>query len=144
MPEFADPAYMANVTRVVVATHCELASAPPPPRVVSAQLRRDRYDTELVFEPPAGCERFEVVWRETTEPDLTHTIDMATAKPRATASRRLLATFPGVCLDDVVVGVRSVGADGSRSRTATPPEPDRFEQRPRAARAAEDKGGQDK
>ncbi|MBL8753937.1 MAG: M20/M25/M40 family metallo-hydrolase [Planctomycetes bacterium] len=144
VPEFADPAYMANVTRVVVATLCELASAPPPPRVVSAQLRRDRYDTELVFEPPAGCERFEFVWRETTEPDWTHTIDMATAKPRATASRRLLATFPGVCLDDVVVGVRSVGADGSRSRTATPPEPDRFEQRPRAARAAEDKGGQDK
>jgi hypothetical protein len=39
------------------------------------------------------------------------------------------ATLPGVCLDDAVVGVRSVGPDGSRSRVATPPEPDRLEQR---------------
>jgi hypothetical protein len=144
VPDFADPAYMAKVTRVVVATLAELASAPPPPRVVSAQLRRDRYDTELVFEPPAGCEQFEFVWRETTDADWTHVVGMAQAKPKATASGRLLATFPGVCLDDVVVGVRSVGNDGSRSRVATPPEPDRFEQRPRAPRAGDDKGGQDK
>jgi hypothetical protein len=31
----------------------------------------------------------------------------------------------GLCLDDLVVGVRSVGADGARSRAVTPPEPER-------------------
>jgi hypothetical protein len=57
---------------------------------------------------------------------------MAAAKPVPARSGRWLATLPGVCLDDVVVGVRAVGSDGSRSRVATPPEPDRVDQRPRA------------
>ena len=140
VPDFADFGYMANVTRVVVATLAELASAPPAPRVVSAQLRRDRYDTELVFELPAGVTDCEFVWRETTDADWTHVVDAKTANPTPTRSGRLLATFPGVCLDDAVVGVRAVGKDGSRSRVATPPEPDRFDQRPRGARPAATEG----
>lgn len=133
LPEFADYAYMANVARVVTATLVELASAPPIPRVLAAQLRRDRYDTEIVYELPAGAARAEFVWRLTTDADWTHVVGQDVAAPKPTRSDRLLATLPGVCLDDVVVGVRSVGADGSRSRVATPPEPDRFEQRGRAA-----------
>ena len=128
VPEFADFGYTANVTRVVVATLAELASAPPPPRVVSAQLRRDRYDTEIVYELPPGVDRCEFVWRETTAADWTHTIDMLAGKPAARGSR-WRACLEGVCLDDAVVGVRSVGQDGSKSRVATPPEPDRLEQR---------------
>ena len=57
---------------------------------------------------------------------------MAEADPQPTRSGRLLARMPGVCLDDVVVGVRTISDDGARSRVATPPEPDRFAQRPRA------------
>jgi acetylornithine deacetylase/succinyl-diaminopimelate desuccinylase-like protein len=134
LPEWADFAYTANVTRVVVATLAELASAPPPPRAISAQLRRDRYDTELVDQPAPGAATCEFVWRETTDPDWTHVVAMAAARPRATRSSRMLATLPDVCLDDVVVGVRSVGLDGSRSRVSTPQEPDRFDVRPRAPR----------
>lgn len=133
LPEFADFAYMANVARVVVATLGELAAAPPPPTVLSAQLRRDRYDTELVYELPAGVERCEFVWRETTAPDWTDVVAMADAKPVAQKNGRFQATLAGVCLDDTVVGVRSVGADGARSRVVVPPEPDRFDQRPKAS-----------
>ncbi len=139
LPEFADFAYMANVARVVVATLGELASAPRPPRAIGASLRRDRYDTELVYELPAGAERCEFVWRKTTEPDWTAVIDMAAAKPAPIQGGRWRATLADVCLDDAVVGVRSVGVDGSRSRVATPPEPDRFDQR-RAA-ATQDRSG---
>jgi hypothetical protein len=139
LPAWFDAAYTARVTRVVVATLAELASAPPPPRVVNAQLRRDSYDTELVYELPDGV-ACEFVWRETTDADWTHTIDKSAAAPRATASGRWLATLSSVCLDDVVVGVRAVGADGSRSRIATPPEPDRFDQRARATRGTETTG----
>lgn len=130
---FCDFAYTANVTRVVVATLAELAVAPPPPRVVGAQLRRDRYDTEIVYELPPSAAGCEFVWRLTTDADWTHVVTAAEAKPRPTRTNRSLATLPGVCLDDVVVGVRSLGPDGSRSRVVTPPEPDRFEQRPKAA-----------
>ncbi len=131
VPEYADFAYVANVTRVAVATLMELASAPAPPRVTNVRLLRDRYDTELVYEPAPGATAVEFVWRETTEPDWTHVIPMAAANPQPTRSERMLGTLAGVCLDDVVVGVRSLGADGSRSRVATPSEPDRFDQRPR-------------
>ena len=138
LPDYADFAYTANVTRVVVATLAELASAPPPPLVSNARLTRDRYDTEVVFDLPDGVARREFVWRPTTAPDWTHVVGMAEADPKPTRSGRLLATLPGVCLDDVVVGVRSVGVDGSRSRVATPPEPDRFLQRPRGDAGRED------
>ncbi len=128
LPDYADFGYTARVTKVVVATLAELASAPPPPLVRGARLRRDAYDTEVFFVPPAGVTDFEFVWRETTAADWTHVVprdDITMGEGRGTVSARL----PDVCLDDVVVGVRSVGADGSRSRVATPPEPDRFNNR---------------
>ncbi|MGB3965370.1 MAG: M20/M25/M40 family metallo-hydrolase, partial [Planctomycetota bacterium] len=114
LPEFADFAFMANVTRVVVATLTELAGAPPPPRVTGALLRRDRYDTEITYELPPGATQCEFVWRATTDADWTHVVDMTTAKP-VPRGERWLATLPGVCLDDVVVGVRTVGENGARS-----------------------------
>lgn len=132
LPDFADFAYMANVTRVVVATLGELACAPPPPLVTAALLRRDRYDTEVTFRLPEGVADCEFVWRETTAPDWTGRLSMAEAKVQAGRGNAKVATLPGVCLDDVVVGVCSVGADGSRSRVATPPDPDRLDQRPRS------------
>lgn len=142
LPDWADFAYTANVTRVVVATLAELASAPPPPLALAAQLRRDRYDTEIVYRLPPGVDRCEFVWRETTDADWTHTVAMADAAPVAGRADRWTATLPGVCLDDVVVGVRSLGGDGSRSRVAVPPEPDRFDQRRRAERSSDaDAGG---
>ncbi|MFO1076713.1 MAG: M20/M25/M40 family metallo-hydrolase [Planctomycetota bacterium] len=129
LPDYADFAYSANVARVVVATLAELASAPPPPLVHGAQLRRDRYDTEITYSLPPGVENCEFVWRPTTAPDWTGVIGMAAAAPQPARGGRLTATLEGVCLDDVVVGVRTVGADGSRSRVATPPDPDRLDQR---------------
>jgi hypothetical protein len=132
LPDYANFAYSANVARVVVATLSELASAPAPPLVSNARLARDAYDTLVVYKLPDGVSRCEFVWRETTEADWTHVMSMAEADPKPTRSGRMLARMPGVCLDDVVVGVRSISADGARSRVATPPEPDRFAQRPRS------------
>ena len=132
LPDYADFDYSAKVARVVVATLFELAAAPRPPLVSAARLARDAYDTELVFQLPDGVTRCEFVWRETTEADWTHVMSMADAGAEAGRSGRMRARMPGVCLDDVVVGVRAISADGARSRVATPPEPDRFAQRPRS------------
>ncbi|MBL8730298.1 MAG: M20/M25/M40 family metallo-hydrolase [Planctomycetes bacterium] len=143
LPDYADFAYTANVTRVAVATLAELASAPPPPLAVSAALRRDRYDTELVYVPPPGAAACEFVWRETTAADWTNVVDAAAAALVSLGGGRMQATLAGVCLDDVVVGVRAIAADGSRSRVATPPEPDRFDRQRRARTAVtEDDDGQ--
>jgi Zn-dependent M28 family amino/carboxypeptidase len=138
LPDHADFAYTGNVTRVVIATLGELASAPPPPLAVSAALRRDRYDTELVYVPPDGAAACEFVWRETTVADWTNVVDAAAAALVPLGGGRMQATLAGVCLDDVIVGVRAIGADGSRSRVATPPEPDRFDQQRRVRTAAKE------
>lgn len=138
LPDYADFAYTANVTRVVTATLCELADAPRPPLAVSAALRRDRYDTELVFVPSPGARAHEFVWRETTAADWTHVVGEAAATLEPLDGARVRATLSGVCLDDVVVGVRAIGRDGSRSRVATPPEPDRFSLQRRARLRAGD------
>ncbi len=130
LPEFVDYAYSANVARVVVATLGELASAPPPPLVATARLARDAYDTEVFFKLPEGVDKYEFVWRETTEADWSHVVSMDQVTTKPSRGGRTMARLPDVCLDDVVVGVRTIAANGARSRVATPPEPDRFAQRP--------------
>ncbi|GAB4152891.1 MAG: M20/M25/M40 family metallo-hydrolase [Planctomycetota bacterium] len=126
VPEYADCSYAANVARVVVATLAELASAPPPPRAFAASGARDRYDTFLEFSLPEGVDDYEFVWRETTAADWQGVIARRDAVVERTR-RGLDARLKGLVVDDVVVGVRSIGRDGSRSRVATPPEPDRFD-----------------
>tara|TARA_R110002072_G_scaffold67163_4_gene165138 strand:+ start:7825 stop:9180 length:1356 start_codon:yes stop_codon:yes gene_type:complete len=132
LPDFVDFGYSAKVARVVVATLGELASAPKPPLVTGARLARDAYDTELYFRLPEGVTRFEFVWRETTEADWTHVVSMQDVTLKQGRRGTTVARIPDVCLDDVVVGMRTIAASGARSRVATPPEPDRFAQRPTA------------
>lgn len=134
LPDFADFVYSAKVARVVVATLGELASAPPPPLVLTARLARDAYDTEVLFKLPAGVTEYEFVWRETTEADWSHVVAMDQVTTKPSRGGRIMARLPEVCLDDVVVGVRTIAANGARSRVATPPEPDRFAQRPTGKR----------
>jgi hypothetical protein len=135
LPDWVDFAYVANVARVVAATLGELASAPPPPLALRAEEAHDRYDTLLTFSLPAGVSDYEFVWRDTTAPDWEGVIARADAPVRDAPQGRRVATLRGICLDDVVVGVRTIGKDGARSRVATPPEPERTLQRPRAAEA---------
>jgi hypothetical protein len=70
--------------------------------------------------------------------DWTNVVDAAAAALVPLGGGRMQATLAGVCLDDVIVGVRAIGADGSRSRVATPPEPDRFDQQRRVRTAAKE------
>jgi hypothetical protein len=129
--EYVDFEYLAKVAAVNVALLSELASAPRPPRSAAARGARTAYDVQLWWLPVPGVRRYEVVWRQTTAPDWEHQklIDQARR-----GRRNLQTVLPNVCLDDVVVGIRSVGKDGSRSRVTTPPEPDRFNLRPASGR----------
>lgn len=129
VPDHVDPAYAANVARIVTATLAELAAAPPPPRVLRARGARDRYDTLVDYELPDGAAGHEFVWRDTTAPDWEGVIAAADAGVTEGRGNRRTATLRGICIDDVVVGVRTIGASGARSRVATPPEPDRFDMR---------------
>ena len=130
LPAFVDYEYAAGVTRVVAAALCELASAPRVPLVRRARGARTSYDTLVEFQVADGVENYEFVWRDTTAADWQGVIAKKDARVRPTGrGQRLQATLEGLCIDDLVVGVRSIGPDGARSRVATPPEPDRLRQR---------------
>jgi Zn-dependent M28 family amino/carboxypeptidase len=129
LPEWVDFDYLADVARVNIALLAELAAAPRPPKVVRAQGANDRYDTLLRWEAVDGVAVYEAVWRDTTAPDWQGSL-LLTEDGYRRDGKDLRAELPGVCLDDVVVGVRSVAPDGARSRVQAPPEPDALSNRP--------------
>ena len=85
----------------------------------------DRYDMTVSWPAGEGVDRYEIVWRDTMAPDWQFAGMFGKGAAELGSWRGMLtATLEGVCIDDVVVGVRSVGADGARSRVVTPSEPD--------------------
>ena len=128
--DFVDFEYLAKVVAIDVATLAELASAPRVPSEVAVRGERAAYDTKVTWRGPVAVAGFEVLWRETTAPDWQGSKLFASSGAGEAARGPHTETLSSICVDDVVVGVRSVGKDGSRSRAATPPEPDALDQRP--------------
>ena len=144
LPEYMDFAYLAKVAQINVSLLAELASAPPAPLVVRVRGARDAHDTLVSWQPVAGASAYEVVWRETTSADWQSHRLLASSEIEAGQSRRggspeLRFSLQDVCVDDVVVGIRCVAEDGSRSRVQAAPDGDSFD-RGRAARGGQRRG----
>jgi Zn-dependent M28 family amino/carboxypeptidase len=102
--------YLAKVARLDAETLAALASAPAPPpalRISGAVTA----DTTLSWGPAPGAAHYKVWWRETTEPDWTHSRDAGAATT---------LTVMGVNIDDYDFGVSSVAADGAESPVEFP------------------------
>ena len=84
-----------------------------------------------MFELPESAADCEFVFRATTAPDWEGAIASKDAEMRVDANGRRRALLRGLALDELVVGVRSIGVDGAKSRVATPPDPDRMTRRTR-------------
>ncbi len=101
--------YVAKVARLNLATVVSLAAAPARPD--STAYARDRNSGGQAFtirwSPVPGAARYELLVRRTTAPTYTRIVN-------AGAVTEFLLDEQ---LDDVWVGVRSVGADGHRSLT---------------------------
>jgi len=116
--KYDDFNYIANVTRLNSATLATLASAPGQPQKVA--VLNPPYDvrTVLRWEKPAGFPAgatFEVVYRDTYEPDWTSVVSAGTDTNVA---------LP-ISKDNVIFGVRSVDAAGHRSAAVYPVPPQR-------------------
>ncbi|MDP9796705.1 hypothetical protein J2S43_005217 [Catenuloplanes nepalensis] len=107
LPEFCDFPYIARVARVNGAVLWSLARAPGTPKgatIVTSDLTND---TTLRWQP--GAPAYEVLWRETTDPDWTHAIPVGAA---TTATVRLSKdnVFFGIRALDPTTGLRSPAA----------------------------------
>jgi Peptidase family M28 len=116
--EFDDFDYMANVARINSAALANFASAPGLPQKVV--VLNPPYDTgtSLSWEKPAGFPAngsFEVVYRDTYEPDWTHFVSAGTAT----------TMHLPISKDNVIFGVRSVDSAGHRSAAVYPVVPPR-------------------
>jgi Zn-dependent M28 family amino/carboxypeptidase len=109
--EFVDFSFLARVVRVNAAALWSLAQAPGTPknaRILTATLTNT---TDLAWD--AGTETdlagYEVVWRETSDPDWTHVIPVGNVTT---------ASFPHFTKDNYFFGIRAVDQAGHRSPVA--------------------------
>jgi hypothetical protein len=113
LPEFDDFGYIAQVARVNCAALAALALAPSRPSGVSILNKRLTNDTDLQWaankEPDLAG--YEVVWRETTEAEWTHSLPVGNVTSY---------TAKGRSKDNYFFGVRAVDRDGNRSPVSYP------------------------
>lgn len=112
LPEFCDFGYLADVTRVNTAAIWSLATAPGTPK--GAALRTDRLTNETDIVWNRGTEPdlagYEVVYRETTEPEWTTVVPVGD----------VTAVTLDISKDNVFFGVRAVDRAGRASPVAFP------------------------
>jgi len=102
--------YVEHVARLNAATLASLASAPAPPTGVKLLAKSLENDTTLTWEPSAGANAYEVVWRSTSAADWEYA-QIVTSGTRATLK---------VSKDNEIFGVRAVDAAGHRSLPVVP------------------------
>ncbi len=107
VPEFIDPAYLANVARLNLATLIHLANAPDAPANVQILTANLTNDSTLRWEASKETDAagYEVVWRDTTQWQWTHVQDVGAVTQ---------ITLP-ISKDNVFFGVRAYDKDGYRS-----------------------------
>lgn len=110
LPQFVDPEYTANVTRVNAAALGMMALAPGPLTDCTLVVRGLSNRTTLRWSSVPGAAAYEVVWRGTSEPAWTH---------GARVGSGTTVTLP-LSKDDYLFGVRSLDGAGHFSPVAFP------------------------
>jgi len=115
LPDYMDFPYLANVTRLTLAVVYELASAPPAPTRVRVRTTPTLGTSVTVQmrDVPDDLIGYEIMVRETTAPDWQRAVFVPAIGQSA---RQVDKVLEGVLLDDSVIGARSVGRSGVRSR----------------------------
>jgi len=116
--QYVDFDYVANVARLNAAALADFAAAPGQPQKVVVLDPPYDTGTTLRWEKPAGMPAnasFEVVYRNTSEPDWTTFVSAGTATT---------IQLP-ISKDNVIFGIRSVDSAGHRSAAVYPAVPPR-------------------
>ena len=114
--EFVDFNYVAKVARLNAAVLGTLAASPGEPSKVAIDTQKLENGTTLHWEPaPGAVAHYEVLWRETTQPDWQFAEEVAPP----TGGAAITVTLP-ISKDNVIFGVRAVDASGHRGLVVVP------------------------
>jgi hypothetical protein len=111
-PDGVDPPYLQRNARVNAAAMLSLALAPPAPGVTDAggRVRLGRgeggYDSRLAWSASPGAAGYRIFWRKAWAVDWEHELTVGNVTE---------VTLPDLSIDDVVIGVAAVDADGHES-----------------------------
>lgn len=110
LPEFCDFYYISRVGKVTGAAVWSLAQAPDTPKNVTIDTVQLTNDSTLNWVKVSGAKGYEVVWRPTDESVWTHYVEVGDVNTATVKASK----------DNVIFGVRSVGANGFRSPAVFP------------------------
>jgi len=116
--QYVDFNYVAQVTRLNMATLATLASSPGVPQRVRVSTSNLDNDTILKWDPPASYAqtvKYQIVWRETSVNNWEYAVDASKFPGAGPNSARL-----PVSKDNVFFGVRACTAAGICSQAVTP------------------------
>ena len=113
LQQFMDFAFLTRVVKVNAAAMWSLATGPGTPKSVGILTQALTNSTDLVWaaNPDPDLDGYEVVWRETTDPDWTHVIPVGNVTS---------TSLPHFSKDNVFFGVRAVDKTGHHSPVAFP------------------------
>jgi hypothetical protein len=111
LPEFVDYDFVSRVAKVNLAALWSLANAPGIPRNVTIDTMALSNDSSMKWKKGSGnVKSYELVWRETNAPYWERVLDVGNVD-RVTVK---------LSKDNVIFGVRAVGANGFRSPAVIP------------------------
>ena len=112
-PEYIDFKYIANVTKINVASLASLALAPARPKKVGIDITRLTNDTNLKWDANTEDDiaGYEIVWRRTTEPYWTNSKFVGNVTK---------FTMEKMSKDNYFFGLRAVDKDGNKSPVVFP------------------------
>lgn len=113
LPDYLDFGYIANVTKINVASLASLALAPAKPKNVGIDTTRLTNDTDLKWDANTEDDLagYEIVWRDTISPFWTSSKFVGNVTK---------FTMPEMSKDNYFFGVRAVDKDGNKSPVVFP------------------------
>jgi hypothetical protein len=113
LPQFLDYGYITHVAQINGAALAFLANGPAAPSGVKVEAPTLSVDTQLEWQPNVEPDLagYEIVYRDTTEPTWSHTIDVGNVTS---------FTVTGITKDNFLFGVRAIDRDGNESVVSFP------------------------